>query len=295
MILLTGGTGFVGQRVVAELCQRGERVRCLVRKTSPLQLLHPFPVEFCYGDVTDPPSLPPAVAGVKGIIHLAAIIRERGRATFDRVNYQGTVNLLKATRAAGVERFLYMSNIGVSPDPAFPFLYSKWRAEEAVKQSGLGYTIFRSSVMFGPGDGFVRVLADLVRRTPLVPVIGNGQTQFQLIAVEEVARCLALAIADETFSGRTVEVGGAEHLSYEQIIDLVIATSGKRRLKLHIPVPLMRPIVWTMERVLANPPVTGHQLKMLAKDNITDIEAVERTFGFKPTPLSQGISYVKQG
>lgn len=289
MVLLTGGTGFVGQHVAAELCRRGKLLRCLVRRTSNLSGLAELPLDFCPGDITDPASLPPALAGADAVIHLAAIIRERGWATFERVNYQGTLNLLEAAKRAGVEHFIYMSNIGASPEPGFPFLYSKWRGEGAVKESGLAYTIFRSSVMFGEGDGFVRVLADLIRRTPVVPIIGDGKTRFQLIWVEDTARCLATALEERAYRGRTVEIGGPEHLSYEDIVDLVISALGKRRLKLHIPVPLMRPVVWGMERVLRNPPVTGHQLSMLDRHNITELDAVEKSFGFKPTPLRQKI------
>lgn len=276
-----------------ELVRLGHQVRCLVRSSSNLGPLAGLPVNFSYGDVTEPASLPQALAGATAVIHLAAIIRERGAATFQRVNHQGTANLVAASREAGGQHFIYMSNIGVSPDPRFPFLLSKWQAEHTVRESGLPFTIFRSSVMFGPGDGFLNVLARLLRRAPVMPIIGSGRTKFQLIFVADTARCLGLAVENKAFFQRTVEIGGPEHLSYEELVDIVMAATGRRRLKIHLPVPLMKPVVWLMERVLSHPPLTTHQLSMLAKDNITALNAVESAFGFKPVPVREGIDYLR--
>lgn len=293
-VLVTGATGFVGSYLVPELLSRGHRVRCLVRSTTLQHLQRPG-VELVRGDITAPGSLDEACTGAGSIVHLAAIIREKGRATFQRVNAEGTRHLVAAAQRAGVGRFIHMSNLGVTgPQPAYPFLHSKWLGEEAVREGGLAYTIFRPSVLFGPEDRFINVLADLVRRLPVVPVIGPGRTRFQLISVAEVARCLASALEEDRFSGQTVELGGPEHLSYEDIINLIIRTLGKRRVKVHIPLPLMRPAVWAMERLLPQPPVTSQQLKMLAQDNITDLDVVERWFGFRPTPLTEGMGYIRR-
>lgn len=294
-VLVTGATGFVGNYLVRQLLSQGHQVRCLVRSTSAPGRLKGLPVELAPGDITQAGSLDEACAGAGGIVHLAAIIQEKGRATFRRVNTEGTRHLVAAAQRAGVGRFIYMSNLGVrGPEPTYPFLHSKWLGEEAVRESGLAYTILRPSVLFGAEDRFVNVLADLIRRAPVVPVIGPGRTLFQLISVSEVARCLATTLEEERFTGQTVEIGGPEHLSYEEIIDLIIRTLGKRRLKVHIPVPLMRPVVWLMERLLPQPPITSQQLSMLGRDNTTDLDAVERWFGFRPTPLGQGIGYIRQ-
>ena len=294
LVLVTGATGFVGGYLVRQLLSQGHQVRCLVHSTADLGRLPGLPVELSVGDITQAGPLSDACAGTAGVIHLAAIIREKGRATFRQVNTEGTRHLVAAAQRAGVGRFVYMSNLGVrGPEPAYPFLHSKWLGEETVRESGLAYTIFRPSVMFGPEDRFVNVLADLIRRAPVVPVIGPGRTRFQLISVAEVTRCLATALEDKRFIGQTVEIGGPEYLSYEEIIDLIIRTLGKRRLKIHIPVPLMRPVVWLMERLLPQPPVTSQQLSMLGRDNITELDAVEQWFGFRPTPLGQEIGYIR--
>lgn len=294
VILLTGGTGFVGRHVARELCSRGTRVRCLVRRTSNLQPLAGLPLEFAQGDVASPASLEPAVAGVEAAIHLVAVIRERGQATFERVNHQGTANLVRACRGAGVKRLLYLSNIGAGPDPAYPFLLSKWRGEEEIRASGIPYTIFRSSIMYGPGDEFVNKLARLIRMSPLVPIIGSGRTRLQPIAVADTARCLAQALEEGATLGRSIDLGGPEHLTYEEMVDAIISALGRRRLKVHVPVALMRPAVWALERLLPRPPLTRGQLKMLNIDNVTQPEAVERAFGFKPLPFRQGLGYLRR-
>jgi NADH dehydrogenase len=293
MILLTGATGFVGGYVASRLRSEGRALRCLVRRTSQADRLRELGAELAYGDVTDPASLRQALAGVDTVIHLVAVIVEKGGATFDAVNHQGTVNLLEACQEAGVRRFLHMSNIGVGPQASFPFLRSKWQAEERVKASGLEYTIFRSSIMFGAGDEFINKLADIVRRAPIVPVIGSGRNLFQPIWVEDTARCVALALEREDTIGQVLPIGGPEHLSYEDIIDLIVETLGPKKPKLHIPLGLMLPLAGLMERVQAKPVVTAGQLSQLSLDNITDLDAVERVFGFKPASLREKIGYIR--
>ncbi|HEX77012.1 MAG TPA: complex I NDUFA9 subunit family protein [Dehalococcoidia bacterium] len=292
LILVTGGTGFVGRRLVKALIAQGHELCCLVRPTSQTSALAHLGVRFYRGDVTDPDSVERAVAGAEAVIHLAAIIRERGKATFHRTNYEGTRNVVGAAVRTGAKRLLFMSNLGAAPDPAFPFLHSKWQAEEAIKASGLDYTIFRSSVLFGEGDGFVSPLAGLIKRLPLVPVIGSGQTRFQLLSVDEVVTCLIMALGDDKTIGQVMELGGPEHLTYEEIVDLIMGVLGRRRPKVHIPVTLMQPLAWLMDKLLPRPLVTPGQLAMLRRDNITDLDVVERAFGFKPISLRQGLDYI---
>ncbi|MDP2953009.1 MAG: complex I NDUFA9 subunit family protein, partial [Chloroflexota bacterium] len=155
------------------------------------------------------------------------------------------------------------------------------------------YTIFRSSLMFGEDDEFTVTMAKLVRQMLIVPIVGSGKTKFQMIWVEDTARCLAMVLEDDRTLGKTIPIGGPEHLSYEEIVDIIIQTLGARRLKVHVPLFVMRPMVWLMERFLSRPPITSGQLAMLALDNITELDAVERAFGFKPTPLREGIGYLR--
>jgi len=261
----------------------------MVRASSDLVPLAGLPVEICRGDVTDEASLQSALQGVVSVVHLVAIIRETKKATFEAINLSGTRNLVRAAEKMGVERLVYMSNLGAGPGKHFPLLYTKWRAEEEVRSSGIDFTIFRPSVMFGRGDGFVCVLADIIKRLPLVPVIGAGRTKFQLISVEDVATCVAESLTNNRAVNQIIPLGGPEHLAYEEIVDLIINKLKLRRRKVHVPVPLMQAVVWTVEKSSLKPPITSAQLAMLTRDNVTDLGVVERVFGFKPMSLREKI------
>jgi NADH dehydrogenase len=289
VVCITGSTGFVGRYIAKELCSRGLKVRCVVRPTSDLTPLAGLPVEICRGDVTDMTSLEKALQNVGTVVHLVAIIRETKGATFEAINLSGTKNLVQAAKRIGVKRLVYMSNLGTGPDKRFPLLYTKWRAEEEVRNSGIGFVILRPSVMFGRGDGFVTVLTGIIKRTPLVPVIGSGKARFQLISVEDVATCVAELLTDNRTVNQIIPLGGPEYLTYEEIIDLIIKKLKLRRRKMHIPVPLMHFVVWTGEKLGVTLPVTSAQLAMLTRDNITSLDAVEKLFGFKPVSLREKI------
>jgi NADH dehydrogenase len=184
----------------------------------------------------------------------------------------------------------------VRHDPAFPYFEAKWQAEEAVKGSGIPWTIFRPSVVFGPGDGFVNVLADLVRKAPIIPVVGSGQSKFQPVSVTEVAEAFVAALDDPSTAGEIYELGGPDVLTYEQLLDLIAAKLGKRRRKVHVPVGLMMPIVKLAKPLPKSlrPPVTEEQLKMLAVDNCTDESATARLIGRTPMRPADGIDYIRK-
>jgi uncharacterized protein YbjT (DUF2867 family) len=289
VVCITGSTGFVGRHVAQELCSRGLKVRCMVRPTSDLAPLAGLDIETCRADVTDVTSLEKALQNIETVVHLVAIIRETKGATFETINLDGTKNLLHAAKRMGVKKFIYMSNLGAGPDRRFPLLYTKWQAEEEVRNSGIDFVILRPSVMFGRGDGFISVLAGIIKRTPLVPVIGSGKTRFQLISVEDVAACVAQSVEEETVTNQIVPLGGPEYLPYEEIVDLIIERLKLRRRKARIPVPLMHLVVRTGEKLGLTLPVTSAQLAMLTRDNITSLDIVEKVFGFKPVSLRERI------
>jgi NADH dehydrogenase len=292
-IFIAGGTGFVGKSIRAALA--GRPLRLLVRDRIRCAPLASADVELVEGDVTRADTLRDAVTGCEAVISLAAIIEESGGATFDAVIRQGNVNLIEAAKRAGVMRFLLMSALGARHDPAFPYFEAKWQAEEAVKASGIPWTVFRPSVTFGPGDGFINTLADLVRKAPVIPVVGSGQTKFQPVFVEEVAAGFVRALDDPATVGKTLELGGPDVLTYEQLLDLIAAKLGKRRRKVHVPVGLMRQVVRLAKPLpkALRPPVTEEQLKMLAIDNCTDDSATAWLIGREPLRLADGIDYVK--
>ena len=188
-VFVTGGTGFVGNEVLRQLVAAGHAVRALVRPGSEEKLAVRDKVEVHHGDVTEPEGLDEALAGCDAIIHLVGIIREfpsRG-ITFERLHVEATANVLAAARDQGVSRYLHMSSNGTDPTSTLGYHRTKWQAEEAVRASDLDWTIFRPSLIFGKGGEFVTMLADLIRKMPMVPVIGDGRYRMQPVAVTEVA------------------------------------------------------------------------------------------------------------
>ncbi len=292
-ILVTGATGFVGRHVVPCLMESGHAVRVLARGPVRQHLL-PEGVEVSYGSLTDQGGLEAALSGMDAVVHLVAIIRESGEATFDRVNHLGTARLAKAALSAGVSRFVLMGAIGAVDDPRFPYLQSKWRGEQALIQSGVPYTILRGSIIFGEGDEFVNALGGLVRVFPVAPVIGSGNVRFQAIHVEDVAHSIARTLELDETENRIIEIGGPEHLTYDGILDTIAETYGCKRWKLHLPIGLMRPMVKLMEKLLPHPPATSQQLSMLEFDNIAETDAVSKEFGFSPRPLAGNIGYIRK-
>ena len=293
MILLTGATGFVGRRVARDLQARGSHVRALAHRPGLEHLFEGEGIEVRYGDVKDSDFLRATMDGVDGVVHLVAVIKEQGDSTFERVNHQGTASVARAAHEAGVKWLVHLSAIGAADRPQFPYLRSKWMAEQAVVDSGLPYTILRASIQFGEGDEFINTLAGLVKGMPVIPVAGDGRARFQPIAVEEVAECIVQAVEREELRGRVIEIGGPEHVSYDQIIDAIVSTYRLRRLRAHVPLAVMRKMVWLMERALPSPPATLQQLDMLAIDNVAQVETVEEVFGFKPRPLGGNIDYIR--
>ena len=294
MILVTGPTGFVGRHVVRALVAHGHSVRCLVRTPSRAKVIEGTGVEIVHGDVTEPPSLAAAVEGAEAVVHLAGIIREKGPFTFHRVNCQGARNLVAAAKEAGVKRFVHVSAIGASDEPSLPYLYSRWLGEQEVIGSPLLFTVLRLSLVFGEGDKFINLLAAQVKAFPVVPIPGDGKSRLQPIAVEEAAECIVKAYEDQGMAGRTVELGGPEQMTYGKIIDLIAETLGKRIVKTHVPISVMRPLVSVMGALLPRSPVTPDELKMLSIDNTAELDSVERAFGFTPRSPKGNIDYIKR-
>ena len=291
-IFLTGGTGFVGTAIIEALGHRPLRV--LTHRSRHVTPTAGANVEVVTGDVTRPETLRGAMDGCEAVIHLVAIIVEEGDATFDGVIRQGTVNIVNEAKRAGVDRIVHMSALGARNDPRFRYLEAKWQAEQAVQRSGIAWTIFRPSVIFGPGDGFVTTLARLVKKAPVLPVVGAGRSLFQPIAVGEVASAFVKALDDPGTAGQIYELGGGAMYTYEDLLDVVANQLGVSRRKVHVPAPLMNAVVALAKPLpkALRPPVSSEQLKMLAIDNATNRSATADLIGRVPIRLEDGIDYI---
>ena len=288
-IAITGGTGFVGIHTVRRLRAEGHELRLVARGTRTLPRLEG--TEVVRADVAAGDRLVEVFNGCDAVVHLTAIIREKGRQTFARVNAQGARNVAQAAKAANVAHIVHVSALGVTPNPRYAYLESKWEGEQAVRGSGVPYTVLRPSLMFGPGDGFFTKLTRLVRLNPVVPLAGDGRAMFQPIAVDDVTRIIALCLQQGP-AHRVHEIGGPDHLSYKQIIDVIRTELGVHRLTAPVPLPLMLPAATLMARLLPNPPVTPGELRLLELNNITRPDAVRSLFGFEPLRFADHCSYL---
>lgn len=286
-VTLTGGTGFVGRALTAELVRRGHRVRRLVRTASAPT---PAGVEDVPVDLGDTAALVPCLRGQEAVIHLVGLISECGPQTFERVHVGLTRSVLEAARAAGVPRWIHMSALGTRPDARSRYHRTKWAAEELVRTSGLAWTVFRPSLIYGPEDLFTNLLARL-SLSPVVPVMGAGEGLLQPIAVEQVAAAFAGALEGPASVGRVYDLAGPERLTFNQVLDAILAAQGRRRLKLHLPLPLARVPAALLERLFPAllrrpPPLNRDQLLMLAEDNIGEPAAADRDFGLVHEPFA---------
>lgn len=290
-VFVTGATGFVGRAVVHALRADGLKVRCLVRRGSERDLRGLEAIERVEGDVLSRQTLDEGIGGCDAVVHLVGIIREYpGRGiTFERLHVDGTLNVLAAAAAANVRRYLHMSALGTSATARSRYHQTKWLAEEAVRASALPWTIFRPSVIYGKGDGLVSMLAQMVEKLPVVPVIGEGRQKVQPVAVDQVAEGFRRALGRPETVKQAYDVGGPDAVSMVELIDAIGKALGHARIrKIHLPVRLMRIVAGALQG-LPSFPLTTDQIRMLEIDNTCDPEPFFRTFGLSPGPLQAGL------
>jgi uncharacterized protein YbjT (DUF2867 family) len=293
MIVITGATGFVGQEVVKQARADGHAVSAIVRDSkakSARTLVEKFGVELFHGNVVYAPSLEGSMQDAKCVIHLVGIIHEWKENTFQRVHTEATINVIDAAKAAGVKRYLHMSALGTRAGARSRYHQTKWAAEEAVRKSGLAWTIFRPSVIYGPGDQSITVLSNVLRRAPFVPVLGDGNSKIQPVSVENVAKSFVSAIKNDGTVGKTYDLCGPEAFTWNELYDKLLAFCGLRRPKLHLPLSIARVIASVAEKVLAKPPFNRDQLLMVQEDNVGDPKAAERDFLLEQETFDQGIA-----
>ena len=296
-VFLTGGTGFVGGEILGRLHESGHSTRLLLRnRESPRvqDLISRYRTEEHLGDIMEPDSLEGAIEGVDAVIHLVGIISEFGNSTFDRVHPRGTRNVADATKRAGVKRFIHMSALGTRADAVSRYHQTKWAAEEAVRRSGLEYTIFRPSLVYGPGDRFVNMLARLSRFSPVLPVMGGGEARFQPVSVDVVATAFVKALSETKSIGQTYDLCGPEPITLAEILNDILAVTQRRRLKLRVPPALARGQAALLELVYPSllhkaAPLNRDQLVMLEEGSIGNPKPAQELFGLKQPEFREGI------
>jgi uncharacterized protein YbjT (DUF2867 family) len=296
-VLITGGTGFVGRTVVCQLHEAGHRIRLLARDpgaSTVRELAARFGAEPWEGDVVHGVGLGTAMDGMDAIIHLVGIISEVGQQTFENVHVGATRALLHAARTAGVKRFVHMSALGARPGADARYHRTKYAAEELVRESGLAWTIFRPSLIYGPGDGFINLFIRMSRFSPILPVIGSGRSRFQPVGVDDVAFCFVKALAEPGAQSQTFDLCGTEALTLGEILDAILRVTGRRRGRIRIPAGLARVQALFLETVYPllfrqAPPLNRDQIIMLEEGNLGNSEPAREMFGWRAQSLAQGL------
>jgi uncharacterized protein YbjT (DUF2867 family) len=296
VIAVAGGTGLVGGAIARELASRGHRVVILTRR--PPAAGGPF--EYRKADATRPEGLAAALTGVDTLVISLAFrnspveVPRRGQ-TFELVDAAGTEILVNAAQAAGVRRLVYISGAGAAPDAPKHWFRAKWRAEEAIRGSGIVYTILRPSWIYGPGDHSLNRFVGFSRWLPFIPQIGNGRQLLAPVFVDDVAALVADALETPAAENVALDVGGPETLSMDEIIRVALRVLGRRRPILHTPVILMK-IMTAPLTLLPSPPMTPGAIDFVIQSAQVDTAPLHEKLSRRLSPLAEALStYLNSG
>ncbi|MBN1668149.1 MAG: NAD(P)H-binding protein [Anaerolineales bacterium] len=296
MILVTGGTGFIGQALLRQLVESRYGVRTLIRpaRRSP-NLPRGLPMEVAVSSLGDERGLRAAMVGVDTVFHLAGVERRGVREDLMEADIQGTRSVLAAAVDAGVERFFYLSHLGADRASAYPVLKAKAIAEEDIRRSGLDYTILRTAIVFGPGDGFTTGLAQLLQALPFIFLMpGDGQNLIQPLWVEDLVACMVWALENEDTYQRVYDIGGPEFLTLEEVVQQVMRKLKIQRRLVSVSPPYLRALTVLLEYFIPGSPISVYWLDYLAANRTGALDTIPRIFNLMPARLSQRLGYLEE-
>ena len=285
-LAITGATGYVGQSVVQKLLRRDHEIRALVRDPTRAGTLRDLGVDLVTGSVNEAAAVRALVEGTEAVVHLVGIIAEAGRQTFAAVHVGGTEAVVEAAGQAGARLIVHMSALGARAAATTRYQRTKWQAEELVRGSGRPHVILRPSLIAGPGNVPLKMMLDMIRFSPLVPVIGDGRYELQPIWIGDVSEAIARALEREDIRG-TFDLGGPERLTYHQVLDRLESALGVHRRRLSIPIGMARFAAAAGTALPHAAPITSEQLQLLLDGSTTDDNAAESRFGLSPRSFAQ--------
>jgi NADH dehydrogenase len=296
MILVTGGTGFIGKALIRHLVELGYPVRSLIRPSpSSPNLPQGVAVDVTVSSLNDERGLRAAMVGVKTVFHLASGEWRGPRASLMGIDIQGTRAVVEAASDAQVERFFYISHLGSDRASAYPVMKAKAIAEEFIRRSGMEYTILRSSIVFGPNDGLTTNIARILSTLPFIFLVpGDGQVLLQPLWIEDLVTCMTWSLEDPETLNRTIEIGGPEYISFNQIVEMVASEIGVRRQFVHLRPPYIRGLTVLLDSIFPNLPVSVYWLDYLAVNRTCALDTLPRVFNLIPSQMSQRLAYLRE-
>lgn len=294
MILVTGGTGFIGRVLVRHLVEAGYPVRTLIRP-SPRTPRLPVgvSVDAAVVGLGDTRGLRAALRGVDAVFHLASAEGQGARADLLTTDIQGTLNLAQAAADSRVQRVFFVSHLGADRASAFPVMKAKGIAEEHIRRSNVPYTIIRSAMVYGPEDRFTTGLAEMIRRAPgILPIPGAGLTRLQPLWVEDLVTTLLWTYENPETINQTYEIGGSEYFTLQQVIELIMKVTRRRRWLVPVGLPAMRALTVYLEQSLRSFPASGFWLDYVSVSRTCDVNSLPRQFGLMPARFAYRLDYL---
>ncbi len=295
MVLVTGGTGFVGRSLLRQLVEHSYPVRVLLRPSHRNPALPAgIPLEVAVTSLDDPRGLRAAMVGVDVVYHLAGSEWHGARARLVETDIRGTQALTEAAADAGVDRIFSLSHLGANRASAYTVLKTKGIAEEHLKRGGPDYTILRTALLFGKNDSFTTTLAMLCQALPYVFLLpGDGQTMLQPLWVEDLVTCLVWALDEDGTRNHTFELGGPEYFSFREVVHTVLRVIGEERTLVNTRPPFLRALTVLLEAIFPGLPVSAFWLDYLAVNRTTGLDTLPRVFGLLPSRFPSKIDYLR--
>lgn len=294
MILVTGATGFIGRALVRQLSTIGYPLRALIRPSPRTpRLPKGVPIEVAVVSLSDTRGLRAAMRDVETVFHLASAENQGARGALLATDIQGTRNLVEAAADAGVDRFIYLSHLGAARASGYPAFKAKGIAEEHIRSSTVPHTIIRTSLVYGPEDHFTNNLSRLIRASVGVfPVPSGGRVVVQPVWVEDLVTCMLWAMQNENTLNQVYEVGGNEFFTLQQIIEIIMEVTHRRRFLVPLSPITLRALTVFLEGVVPSFPLSSFFLDYFAVNRTTAVDSMPRYFGLMPARFSYRLDYL---
>jgi NADH dehydrogenase len=283
LVVVFGGSGFIGRQVVRALAKQGKRVRVPMRRPHlglDLRVMGEIgQIQLVQANVRNQDSVDRALEGASGVVNLVGILAESGRQSFNAVQAEGAARIARAAAARGISRLVQISAVGADPNSKSRYARTKALAEAAVREAIPRAVILRPSIVFGADDSFFNRFAEMARMASMVPLlgalplIGGGKTRFQPVFVGNVAEAVCAALDRDDARGRVFELGGPRIYTFKELLQYVLRETGRSCALLPLPFFIAQPLGALIEAIFrlvpfADPPLTGDQVRLLRRDNV---------------------------